>query len=101
MNSPAAITKPYSFSHAGAVSAFDSPSTRGVWFDADSGQTLRHRPGTTSQRNGSTGMTSFQSTKRPSSGTITSAMARPIAPSRETTRIACHAPTGSRDGICV
>ena len=44
MKRPAAITKPYSFSHAGAVSAFDSPSTRGVWFEDDSGHTLRHSP---------------------------------------------------------
>ena len=62
MNSPAAITKPYSLSHAGALSAFDSPRTRGVWFDADSGQRLRHRPGTTSHTSGSAGITIRHST---------------------------------------
>ena len=55
MNIPAAITKPYSLSQAGAVSALDRPSTRGVWFDAESGQTLRHSPGTTSHSSGSDG----------------------------------------------
>ncbi len=62
MNRPAAITKPYSFSHAGAVSALERPSTRGVWLDAESGQMLRHRPGATSHSSGSTGITSFHST---------------------------------------
>jgi hypothetical protein len=62
MNRPAAITNPYSFSHAGAVSAFDRPSTRGVWLDEDSGQTLRHSPGATSHSSGSTGITSFHIT---------------------------------------
>jgi hypothetical protein len=69
--------------------------------EADSGQMLRHRPGTTSHRNGRIGMTTFHITYRPSSGTSTSAIARPIAPSSVTTRIACQAPTGSRAGICV
>ena len=101
MNIVAAMTKPYSLSHWGAVSARERFSTRGVWLEADSGQTLRHRPGATSHTSGSTGMTSFQRTKSPSSGTITSAMASPMAPSSETTRIACHAPTGRRLGICV
>jgi hypothetical protein len=101
MKSPAAITKPYSFSQSGAVSALERPSTRGVWFEADSGQMLRHSPGTTSHSSGSTGMTSFQRTNRPSSGAATRAMARPMAPSSVPTRMACHAPTGRRAGICV
>ena len=98
---PAPITKPYSLSHGGAVLAFDSPSTRGVWLEAASGQMLRHSPGTTSHSSGSAGMTPFHITSRASSGTTTSAMARPIAPSSVTTRIACHVPTDRRAGICV
>ena len=101
MNIPAAITKPYSLSQSGAVSALERPSRRGVWLEAESGQTLRHSPGTTSHSSGSTGMMSFHRTKRPSSGATTSAMARPIAPSSVTTRMSCHAPTGRRAGICV
>ena len=47
------------------------------------------------------GMTPFHITSRASSGTTTSAMARPIAPSSVTTRIACQVPTERRAGICV
>ena len=101
MNMPAPITKPYSLSQGGAVRAFESPSTRGVWLDAESGQMLRHSPGTTSHRSGRAGMTPFHITSSASSGTATSAIASPTAPSSVTTRIACHVPTDRRVGICV
>jgi hypothetical protein len=100
-NIAAAITKPYSFSQAGAGSAFDRPSTRGVWLEADSGQTLRHSPGATSHSRGSMGMIRRHRTNSPSWGTTINAMASATAPSSVTTRIACHAPTGRRAGICV
>ena len=102
MNMPAPITKPYSLSHAGAVRAFDSPSTRGVWLEAESGQMLRHSPGTTSHRSGSAGMTPFHSTYEGVVGHDDERHARGRSrPSSVTTRIACHVPTDSRAGICV
>jgi hypothetical protein len=69
--------------------------------DADSGQTLRQKPGTTSHRNGRTGMISFQRTNSPVSASRTSVSASAIAPSSVPTRISCHVPTGTRVGICV
>ncbi len=101
MNMAAAMTKPHSFSHAGAVRPLESPSTRGVWLEDESGHTLRHSPGATSQISGSTGMISFHSTNSPSSGATTSVMASAIAPSSVTTRMTCQVPTEIRVGIWV
>ena len=100
-NSEIAITYPYSWNHFGGVSARVSPSTRGVWFEAASGHRFRHSPGATMKSSGSSGMTSFHITQSPVSGTTIRRPATASAAVRLTTRSACHAPTGSRDGICV
>ena len=58
------------------------PSRRGVWLEVASGQMLRHTPGATMNSTGSTGMTPFQNTFSPVSGTAISSPATTSAPSQ-------------------
>ena len=77
------------------------PSSRGVWLEVASGQMLRQTPGATMNSTGSAGMTAFQNTFRPVSGTAISRPATTSAPIHTTVRIARHAVRLRREGICV
>ena len=77
------------------------PSRRGVWLEVASGQMLRQTPGATMNSTGSVGMTPFQKTVRPVSGTAISRPATTSAPIQTTVRIARQAVRLRRDGICV
>ncbi len=87
--------------HAGAVSPRVSPSTRGVWLLAASGQRLRHTPGATRNTSGSSGITSFHITNSPSSGETISSAATTSAATSEPIRTPHHPRTEIPFGICV
>jgi hypothetical protein len=62
---------------------------------------LRHSPGAIRNSAGSSGITSFHITNSPSSGETISRPDTTSAATRLPTRIAHHAGTERRDGICV
>src|SRR3984957_4301772 len=86
---------PYRRSQSGAVSARLKPSTRGAWLAAASGQMLRHSPGATKNRIGSSGTTTLKNAKRPPDG----AMNRETQSAREASTL--QTGIGIRRGISV
>ena len=67
-NSTIEMTTPYRRSQSGGVNARVKLSTRGVWLEAASGQMLRHSPGATKNRIGSSGTITLKKTNRPPAG---------------------------------
>src|SRR5262245_29351753 len=66
-------------SQAGTVRLRENPRMRGTWFSAAIGQTLRHKPGASIQRSGSTGNTNNHQAINPARGATNSTTTNPSA----------------------
>ena len=79
-----------------------NPNSRGVWFAAASGHTLRHTPGAARKSSGASGMITPHATASPISGRQTRTPTSASTLATETTRSACHATDGRYDAAaCV